>query len=185
MPVVVVPRAELRESDTAAVGQQEEASPTVRGSHVRSSNADGCSDVAVAGELGMDGRKSSSCAADVLPREERRVAFVGDSDLLVEESRALSVEPGLLPCDGEVLARSATNDAIHCSTPRATVEGVDVVPDRSRSQGRVRHPCHETGRRVGFPLNESHSMSGSAGGEMESEVEASTSATDGDGVEGT
>ncbi len=184
-PVVVVPRAELSESDTTAVGQKEEAAASVRGTHVRSSNADGCSDVAVTGELGMDGRKSASCSADVLPREERRVGFVGDSDLLVEESRALSVEPGLLPCDGEVLARSATNDAIHDATPRAAVEGADVVPDRSRSQGRVRHPCHETGRSEGFPLDVHHSAGCSAGGPLEPEVDASASAADGDGVEGT
>lgn len=184
-PAVVVPRAELRESDTAAVGQQEEAAALVGRSHVRSSKADDGADVAVAFELGKDGRKSASCSADVLPEEERGFALVGEPDLLEEEAASFPVEPGLLSGDGEVLARSAASDAIHDATPRAAVEGAQVVPDRSRRQGRLFHPGHEAGRGEGFPLDVHHSAGGSTGGSLEAEVEPSATAADAENVEGT
>lgn len=184
-PVVVVPRAELRESDTAAVGQQEEAAALVGRSHVRSSKADDGADVAVAFELGEDGRKSASCSADVLPEEERGFTLVGEPDLLEEEPAPFSVEPGLLSGDGEVLTRCAASDAIHDATPRASIEGGEVVPDRSRRQGRLFHPGHEAGRGEGFPLDVHHTSTRSSGCEVEPEVEPSTSAADRQHVEGT
>lgn len=184
-PVVVVPRAELRESDTAAVGQQEEPGSLVGRAHVRSTKPDGGSDVAGAGELGEDGRKSSSCACDVLPEEERRGALGGNSDLLEEEPTALAVEPGLLSGDGEVLARSAASDAIHEATPRLAVEGAEVVPNRRAAQGRLFHPGHEAGRGVGFPLDVANSAGGSTGCSLEAEVEPSATGADRKNVEGT
>lgn len=168
-----------------SVGQQEVPGPLVGRSHVSSSNEDGSADVAVAFEFGEDGGKSSPCAADVLPEEERGFALVGHADLLEEESASLPVEPGLLSCDGEVLTRSAASDAIHDATPRASIEGAEVVPDRSRRQNLLFHPCHEAGRCEGFPLNVHHSASGSSGGEMESEVEPSAAAADRQNSEGT
>lgn len=184
-PVVVVPRAELRESDTAAVGQQEEAGPLMGRSHVRSANEDGSADVAVALKLGEDGGKSSPCTADVLPEEERGLALVGNADLLKEESGAFSVEPGLLSGNREVLARCAASDAIHDATPRAAVEGAQVVPDRSLRQGLLFHPGHEAGRGEGFPLDVHHSAGDSAGGSLKPEVEPSATAADAENVEGT
>lgn len=184
-PVVVVPRAELRESDTAAVGQQEEAGPLVGRSHVRSANEDGSADVAVSLELGEDGGKSSPCTADVLPEEKRGLALVGNADLLEEEAAALTVEPGLLSGDREVLARCAASDAIHDATPRAAIEGGEVVPDRSLTQGLLLHPGHEAGRGEGFPLDVHHTSTRSSGCEVNSEVEPSATAADRKNVEGT
>lgn len=182
---MVVPRAELRESDTAAVGQQEIPGPLMGRSHVRSANEDGSADVAVAFELGEDGGKSSPCTADVLPEEERGFALVGNADLLEEEPAPFSVEPGLLSGDGEVLTRRAASDAIHDTTPRASIEGGEVVPDRSLTQGLLRHPGHEAGRGEGFPLDVHHTAGGSTGCEVEPEVEPSATTADGDGVKGT
>ena len=177
-PVVVVPRAELRKPDTAAVGQQEEAGPLVGRSHVRSAKLDDGADVAVALELGEDGGKSASCSADVLPEEERGFALVGDADLLEEEAAALAVEADALSGNGKVLTRCAASDAIHDATPRASIEGGEVVPDRSLRQGLLRHPGHEAGRGEGFPLDVHHTAGGSTGCEVEPEVEPSATATD-------
>jgi hypothetical protein len=55
------------------------------------------------------------------------------------------------------LAGETRSDDIHEATPRLAVEGCDIVPDRSRHQGRVFHPRHEDGRSVGFPLDMTHS----------------------------
>ena len=53
----------------------------------------------------------------------------------------------------EWLARVTRSDEIHDSTPRAAVEGREIVPDRSAIQGLVFHPRHEICRRVCFPLD--------------------------------
>lgn len=78
-----------------------------------------------------------------------------------------------LPAGGtERLAGEAGSDEIHSATPRATVEGGEVIPDRSLIQSRLRHPLHEDGRRVGIPLNVSHGSYPCHGseGELESAV---------------
>ena len=56
--------------------------------------------------------------------------------------------------------------------PRSAVEGSQIVPDKSRSQGRVRHPCHESGRGVSVSLDKANSsISGDC--EMQSEIQSS------------
>ena len=47
-------------------------------------------------------------------------------------------------------------ESLHDLAEAWLADGGNVVPDRSLIQGRVRHPRHESGRRVGFPLNVSH-----------------------------
>jgi hypothetical protein len=44
-----------------------------------------------------------------------------------------------LACDGEGLAGWPGRDNIHFAAPRLAVEGGNVIPDRSRIQGFVRH----------------------------------------------
>lgn len=168
-------RAEERESDVTAVGQNEEPLSLVRGTHVRSSKADRRSPVAVRFEGGEDVWKSASCAPNVLPVDERGFALVGDAEPLEEESAAAAVEPGLLSGDGEVLAGAAESDAIHRTTPRAAIERDNVVPDRSRCQRLLFHPGHEAGRCKGFPLDVHHSPSSAPGCKVDSEVEPSAS----------
>lgn len=70
----------------------------------------------------------------------------------------------------EGLAGIAGSDEMNAAAPRAAVEGSQVVPDRSRIQGLVRHPGHESGRCMGFPLDEAHgAISGL--GDVQAEVE--------------
>ncbi len=58
---------------------------------------------------------------------------------------------------GERLARIAGSEDMNASAPRLAVEGFEIVPHRRRLQGLVLHPRHESGRSVGFPLDETHS----------------------------
>lgn len=74
------------------------------------------------------------------------------------------------------LARVAARDEIHDSTPRSAVEGGNVVPDRSRIQGLIRHPRHEGSRSMGFPFDVTHSpVSGQ--GDVEPQFEAPSPGT--------
>lgn len=75
---------------------------------------------------------------------------------------------------GDVLAREAARDEIHDSTPRATIEGADVVPDRRLIQGLVFHPRHDRGRSVGFPFDIHDGTVGVSEGEGEAEFDSPT-----------
>jgi hypothetical protein len=66
----------------------------------------------------------------------------------------------------------ARSEDIHASTPASAIEGFDVVPDRSLTQGLIRHPGHESGRSEGFPLDVTHSAIARLG-DVQPEVETS------------
>lgn len=75
------------------------------------------------------------------------------------------------------------SDEIHCSTPRASVEGSEVRPDRRRIQPPFFHArCQDRGRK-GFPLDVTDCADSRAGG-SKSEVDSSDPGAEGDGVEG-
>ncbi len=46
---------------------------------------------------------------------------------------------------------------MNLATPRAAVEGGNIIPDRRLIQGFVFHPRHEGGCREGFPLDVTNS----------------------------
>lgn len=62
-------------------------------------------------------------ACDVLQKEKPRIAIVGNVKDVEEEAGAGTVKPSAPPSKGEVLAREARNDAVHCSTKSSAVEG--------------------------------------------------------------
>ena len=74
----------------------------------------------------------------------------------VRPQPSLIIDTVTPPCARERLAVETGSDDIHAATPRATVERGDVIPDRRSIQVRLFHPCHESGRRVGVPLNTHH-----------------------------
>jgi hypothetical protein len=117
-------------------------------------------------------KPSSDECGNVLDEHEPRSALVDDAGVLSPESRALAVEACARAGKADVLAREAASDEIHDSTPRASVEGADVIPDRRRIQGLVRHPCHESGRGESFPLDVTHGA-GASEGESNAQVEPS------------
>lgn len=71
----------------------------------------------------------------------------------------------------ERLAGIAGSDNMNAAAPRSAVEGSQIVPDRCRSQGRVRHPRHESGRGETVSLDMTHSAV-SGFGEVQAKVEA-------------
>ena len=72
--------------------------------------------------------------------------------------------------EAERLAGIAGSEDMNAAAPRSAVEGSQIVPDRRAIQGRVFHPCHESGRCVGFPLDVTHSaISGLGDGEAKFE----------------
>lgn len=113
------------------------------------------------------GEAEAEMMGDILEEHEGRFDFADDAgDMRPEVARILTAEPSA--CDRERLARIARSDDIHRTTPRAAVEGSNVVPDSSLIQGRVFHPRHESGCGVGFPFDMAHStISGDGDGKRE------------------
>ncbi|KPU83665.1 hypothetical protein JI58_08110 [Marinosulfonomonas sp. PRT-SC04] len=60
------------------------------------------------------------------------------------------------PREGERLAGITGSDKMNAAAPWLAVEGFEIVPNRCLIQGRVRHPCHESGRGETVPLNITH-----------------------------
>lgn len=94
--------------------------------------------------------------ADVLEESPARPDLYEDAaDVRPEVTLVGGAEP--LTGSAEWLARVARSDDIHAAAPLSASEGLEIVPDRSAIQGLVFHPCHESGRCVGFPLDVTHS----------------------------
>lgn len=121
-------------SEARGVGQEEDAGALVRGSNITRTNDGPGASVAPFLEILADAWNNPNCSGDVLPEEERGLALDGDADVLEEEAAPVAIQPGALPGETEVLARRSSSDEIHKATPRASVEGAHVVPDRSRHQ---------------------------------------------------
>jgi hypothetical protein len=90
--------------------------------------------------------------------------------------------PAALARDAERLAGITGSDEMNAVAPRAAVEGSQVVPDSSRCHGRVRHPGHEGGRRMSFPLDVTNS-SVAGFGDADPEVEATVAGAERDAAE--
>jgi hypothetical protein len=96
------------------------------------------------------GGRSDAC--DVLQKEVSRTAIFGNAQEVEEEPAAFSVKPGAAACKGQVLAWEAANDAIHRSTPGASVEGAYVGPDRRVIQCAVFHARRQDAGGIRLPL---------------------------------
>ena len=75
------------------------------------------------------------------------------------------------PGRAEGLAGITGSDDMNAVAPRLAVEGSQIVPYRRRSQGRVRHPRHESRRCMGLPLDITHSAI-SGFGDVQAKVES-------------
>lgn len=103
-----------------------------------------------------NGSSGSSDPCDVFQPEHPRSAIFRDAENFEEKPAALATESGARAGNGQVLAWESRADAIHRAAERPAWEGFEIVPDRSSIQSRAFHPCHESGRCVGVPLNVSH-----------------------------
>jgi len=165
-------------SRAVGVGQSEEPGPEV-----------GCADFARREQARRDveaqaskvfndfGKAQIEVAGDVLEEDPLGVDLANDPiDLGPEVSRISGASS--VSGQAEGLAGITGRDEMNAAAPRAAVEGSQIVPDRCWSQGLVSHPRHESGRRMCFPLDETHS---SIGGlcDVQTKVEAGVSAAEG------
>lgn len=121
--------------------------------------------------------------ADVFEETQCGLSLLNDSsDARPKVPRIIRSTP--LTGEAERLARVAASDAIHNSTPRATVEGSQVAPDRSRSHGFFFHARRQYRRGESFPLNVTDNASRSACGKLNSEVEPADAGAEREHVEG-
>lgn len=116
------------------------------------------------------GKSQSDMALDIFEEDGLRRDLVDDArDVGPQVSRV--VVPSTPPGEGERLTGIAGSEDMNAAAPRSAVEGLEIVPYRCWSQGRVRHPRHESGRCMGFPLDVTNSAIGGFG-DMDAEVEA-------------
>jgi hypothetical protein len=120
-------------------------------------------------------------AFDILEEAPFRIELADDA-LEMRPEVAWIVFPAPLSCKAEGLAGITASEDMNPSTPRAAVEGGNVVPDRSLIQGRVCHPRHENRRREGFPLDVTNS-SISGFGDMQSEFKPADAGAEGNSIE--
>ena len=158
------------------VGQDEEPSPAVASARLSRREQARLWLVAQAAKVAGDiGVSHGEVAFDVLAEDPFRLRLVDDSgDFRPEVTRvSFTAAPAGV---AEGLAGITGTDDMNAVAPRSAVEGSQIVPYRRFSQGRVRHPAHESGRRVGFPLDVTHSSIGRLG-DMQAEVEPPVSGT--------
>lgn len=95
-------------------------------------------------------------AGDIFEEDPLGSCFADDpGDVWPEVARIVRAQP--VAGEREGLAGITGSDEMNAVAPRSAVEGSQIVPHRSRSQGRVRHPRHESGRGVSVPLDVTHS----------------------------
>ena len=117
--------------------------------------------------LGDVGEAEAEMMGDIFEKDEGRFDLADDPGDMRPEMPGIVGAPALSR-DRERLARIARRDDIHRAAPRLAVECGNVVPDNSLIQGRVRHPRHESGRSICFPLDMAHSsISGQSEGKPE------------------
>lgn len=123
----------------------------------------------------------------VFAEDTIRPALVHDAQHLVDEEPIVGGSLSL-SSDAVGLARVSASDAMNDATPRSSVEGGKVRPDRRGSQfTRLHARCQKRGG-CGFPLHVSdaaRSVSGKLGGEFDAEPEATSAGAEFDDVEGT
>ena len=88
----------------------------------------------------------------------------------------------LAPGHGVRLARDAANEPIHEATPRAAVEGADIVPHRTFSQYSRLKRRDQVRHGEGFPLHHNDGASAWAC-KFKSKVQTCTSGAEADEIE--
>ena len=81
--------------------------------------------------------------------------------------------------DGDRRAREASSEDIHQSTKGFTIEGVDVIPDRSRVQEALFHMRNKDGGAIEFPLHEADSPVSVSEGKLETALDSGDPRTEG------
>lgn len=139
--------------------------------------------VAQAAKAGRDlGKSQIDVPFDVLCEDRGWPDFVDDPLDFGPQVPGIA-PPAALPGQAERLARISGSEDMNAVTPRAAVEGSQIVPDRRSIQRLVVHPRHESGRGMGFPLDETCSAI-SGVGDGNAELEAAISGAQRESVKG-
>lgn len=164
------------------VGQNEEPLPNVR--RARFSRREQSRRDAVTHALKLSGdvpKAQGDVAFDVLQEDPSRADFAHDAGDVGPEVARIGVASAVAGL-AEGLAGVAGRDDMNAAAPRSAVEGSQIVPYRRRSQGLVAHPRHESGRRMGFPLDVTHSAI-SGLGDVQPQIEAAVSGAEGEAAQ--
>ena len=154
------------------MGQKEQPLADVRCADFRRRYDCRCNPVAHALKLSGDvAQTKGQMAGDVLEEAPFGADLADDpGDLGPQVAWVVGAKP--VSGQAEGLAGITGSDDMNAAAPRAAVEGSQIVPDRRRSQGRVRHPRHESGRGETVSLDMTHSsVSGLC--KVQAKVEAS------------
>ena len=123
----------------------------------------------------------------VLTEDKIRPALLGNAgDLGGEE--ALAFGPGALTGDGVVLAGVSRSEDMNDATPRSSVEGSHVGPDRRRMKPPRFHRRDQACGGSCFPLHVTDpaaSLSPMSEGEQDAEFESTDAGAEGEDVSGT
>jgi hypothetical protein len=161
-------------------GEPEEALPTMRSAHVLRAEQNRRKAVThalyVAGDVV---EADAQMSGDVLAEDAARGALGGDAgELGPEPARICGAE--LLAGRRAGLARVAAHDEIHCATPRSSVEGSEVSPERSRIEGSVFHARSQNAGSRDFSFHVADRAS-AWHCESQTEVKTSGASAEGDG----
>ncbi len=139
------------------VGQNEEPLPDMRPADFSRRLHARCNPVAHALKVADDVLQAKGeMAGDVFKEAPFRLHFADNAGDVGPEVPGVLVALAV-SAEGKGLAGITGREEMNAAAPRFAVEGFDIVPDRSRSQGRVRHPRHESGRGETVPLDITHS----------------------------
>ncbi len=127
------------------------------------------------------GKSQIDVAFDVLDEDSAGSDFVDDALDLWPQVPGIGFTPPLA-CHTERLAGISGSEDMNLAAPRPAIEGSEIVPDRRAIHGRVFHPGHESGRSVGFPLDETDSLIGGLG-DREAELETAVSCAEGEAAQ--
>ncbi|MCL9999224.1 MAG: hypothetical protein NBV68_07570 [Erythrobacter sp.] len=152
------------------MGQDEEAATPVRSAHFsRCEQARFCAVAQPLKAAGDLGKSQIDVPFDVLGEDDAGAHLADDPLDLGPQVAGIGLAPALSG-EAEGLAGITGREDMNAIAPRAAVEGSQIVPYRRAIQPRVFHPCHESGRSMGFPLDETCSaISGLGDGEPEFE----------------
>lgn len=121
----------------------------------------------------------------VLHERDDGSQIANDSVVLAPESGLRAVDALTLPRGRDVGAGESANDEIHRSTPRASVEGSHVRPDRSVVQGPVANARDQARGGCDFVLHVADRASSTAQRGADAEVETPDAGEEGQHPDGT
>jgi hypothetical protein len=125
---------------------------------------------------GDDIESVAQMSGDVLAEDDLGLALPDDTGKVGPKvAGVVDAEP--LAGVAERLARVTSSDDIHASTPRSSVERLDVTPDRRRIHGAVFHTRSQYRGSIGFPFDVTHDASRCADCKADTEFEPSNPGT--------